>query len=59
METPWCNRKEACELLGVSKNRFYALCAAGLLKLKKFPTYRRKQVVSRAEVLKLREQLAA
>ena len=59
METPYCFRKEACELLGVSKNRFYALCRAGLLTLKRFPTYTRKQVVSRAEVLKLREQLTA
>lgn len=59
METPYCFRKEACELLGIDKDRFYELARAGLLTLKKFPTYRRKQVVSRAEVLKLREKLAA
>lgn len=54
-----CSRKEVCAELGISKNRFYELVKAGLLTLVKFPTYRRKGVVRRAEVMRLKERLAA
>ena len=56
-ERVWCERKEVLELLGVDKDRYYDLAKAGLLTLRSFPTYRRKKVVARAEVLRLRESL--
>lgn len=57
-QQPWCSRKEACEILGVDKNRFYELVRAGLLTLRAFPTYRRKRVVSRVEVLRVMAMMA-
>ena len=57
-QSVWCGRKEACELLGIHKNRFYELVKAGVLKPVPFPTYVRKKVVARSEVLRVRQALA-